>query len=510
MIVVTVQGKKRQKKINLTSILNNMPDINVVCTMPTIDENFLVNVKETYMPHMVVVDFDTPLKVRMDFFDVLSLLKFKISSLRIILIASKTSVESFGKDKFYKNLENAKIYDCVVSDDNDFVEDRLRRIINSPSATEFDFAKPVVNDDKDEDTITVVSLPKKRNTLNRDFEDVQLNSNIFTDDGFDFNEDKVTYTDPVSDMTDYPQAVIGVTAFKDDDFSLAYCLEMAYSLKAYGSVCICSSHFEALRKYHSIKEETSGISYKDIDIYPRNAEDVSKYKFVIREILKSEDTQADFYILVCSAYEWELPDLQEYINSQKEKDINYVFTHVDKDRFLSINKILHKSGRKAFRLESSENPFDPCPWNIDTYSCIFSRYIPCFDAKKGMYKKKRSTSSWLHWVTLFTVLSIFIVSIVYICLFIKDMEITENTEQNVPVFSYDLNQDGKIDISDATFLQGVLSSGQNIENNTTTGTGSEKPTETTEVVEPTVTTENVTETSKRTETTANETSEATR
>lgn len=90
------------------------------------------------------------------------------------------------------------------------------------------------------------------------------------------------------------------------------------------------------------------------------------------------------------------------------------------------------------------------------------------------------------------------------------MEITENTEQNVPVFSYDLNQDGKIDISDATFLQGVLSSGQNIENNTTTGTGSAKPTETKEVVEPTVTTENVTETSKHTETTSNETSEATR
>lgn len=368
MIVVTVQGKKRQKKINLTSILNNMPDINVVCTMPTIDENFLVNVKETYMPHIVVVDFDTPLKVRMDFFDVLSLLKFKISSLRIILIASKTSVESFGNDKFYKNLENAKIYDCVVSDDNEFTEDRLKKIINSPSSVEFDFVKTTADDNKDEELITVTSFPKHRNNLSGKLEDVQLNSNIFTDDGFNFNSDKVTYTDPVSDMTDYPQAVIGVTAFKDDDFSLAYCLEMAYSLKSYGSVCICSSHFEALRKYHSIKEETSGISYKDIDIYPRNMEDVSKYRFVIREILKSEDTQADFYILVCSAYEWELPDLQEYINSQKEKDINYVFTHVDKDRFLSINKILHKSGRKAFRLESSENPFDPCPWNIDTYS----------------------------------------------------------------------------------------------------------------------------------------------
>lgn len=488
MIAVTVQSKKRQKKINLTSILNNMPDINVVCTMPTIDEHFLVDIKETYMPHIVVVDFETPLKVRMDFFDVLSLLKFKISSLRIILIASKTSVESFGKDKFYKNLENAKIYDCVVSDDNDFVEDRLRRIINSPSATEFDFAKPVVNDDKDEDTITVVSFPKQRNTLNRDFEDVQLNSNIFTDDGFDFNEDKVTYIDPVSDMTDYSQTVIGVTAFKDDDFSLAYCLEMAYSLKVYGTVCICSSHFEALKKYHSIKEETLGISYKDIDIYPRNAEDVSKYKFVIREILKSEDTQADFYILVCSAYEWELPDLQEYINSQKEKDINYVFTHVDKDRFLSINKILHKSGRKAFRLESSENPFEPCPWNIDTYSCIFSRYIPCFDAKKGMYKKKKSTSVWLYRVSIFTVLSILIVGIVYLCFVIRSIDTTEeNTEHDSLSFSYDLNQDGKIDISDVTFLQGILSS--STENDIKTGTGSENPVEITEATKPTETTE---------------------
>lgn len=476
MIAVTVQGKKRQKKINLSSILNKMPDINVVCTMLTIDEKFLVDIQETYMPHMVVVDFDTPLKVRMDFFDVLSLLKFKISSLRIILIASKASVESFGNDKFYKNLENAKIYDCVVSDDNEFIEDRLRKIIDSPSATEFDFVKPVADDVKDEENTAVIPFPKQRNnSFNRKTEDVKLNANIFTDDGFRFNPDKVTYTDPVSDMTDYPQVVIGVTAFKDDDFSLAYCLEMAYSLKAYGTVCICSSHFEALRKYHSIKEETSGISYKDIDIYPRNTEDnLSKYRFVIREILTSEDTQADFYILVCSAYEWELPDLQEYINSQKEKDINYVFTHVDKDRFLSINKILHKSGRKAFRLESSENPFEPCPWNIDTYSCIFSRYIPCFNAKKGMYKKKGTASSLLHSISLFAVMAVLVVFIVYICIFINDNKIQEYEEPTEPftenTVPYDFNKDGHFDITDISFLQGLLSS----------GTGSEKPAETTE------------------------------
>ena len=88
------------------------------------------------------------------------------------------------------------------------------------------------------------------------------------------------------------------------------------------------------------------------------------------------------------------------------------------------------------------------------------------------------------------------------------MEITENTEQNVPVFSYDLNQDGKIDISDVTLLQDILSS--STENDIKTGTGSENLTETTEVVEPTVTTENVTETPERTETTTNETNEATR
>ena len=488
MITVTVQGKKRQKKINLSSMLNKMPDINVVCTMLTIDEKFLVDIQETYMPHLVVVDFDTPIKVRMDFFDVLSLLKFKISSLRIILIASKTSVESFGKDKFYKNLEDSKIYDCIVSDDNEFIEDRLRRIIDSPSATEFNFAKTIADKDKNEENIIVTSFPKQRNSLKIELEDVRLNSNIFTDDGFKFNSDKVNQTEPVSDMTDYSQVVIGVTAFKDDDFSLAYCLEMAYSLKSYGSVCICSSHFEALRKYHSIKEETSGISYKDIDIYPRNTEDVSKYRFVIREILKSEDTKADFYILVCSAYEWELPDLQEYINSQKEKDINYVFTHVDKDRFLSINKILHKSGRKAFRLESSENPFEPCPWNIDTYSCIFSRYIPCFNAKKGMYKKKKSTSVWLYRVSIFTVLSILIVGIVYLCFVIRSIDTTEeNTEHDSLSFSYDLNQDGKIDISDVTFLQGILSS--STENDIKTGTDSENPVEITEATKPTETTE---------------------
>lgn len=483
MIAVTVQGKKRQKKINLSSILNKMPDINVVCTMLTIDEKFLVDIQETYMPHMVVVDFDTPLKVRMDFFDVLSLLKFKNTSLRIILIASKASVESFGNDKFYKNLENAKIYDCVVSDDNEFIEDRLRKIIDSPSATEFDFVKPVADDGKDEENTAVIPFPKQRNnSFNRKTEDVKLNANIFTDDGFRFNPDKVTYTDPVSDMTDYPQVVIGVTAFKDDDFSLAYCLEMAYSLKAYGTVCICSSHFEALRKYHSIKEETSGISYKDIDIYPRNTEDnLSKYRFVIREILTSEDTQADFYILVCSAYEWELPDLQEYINSQTEKDINYVFTHVDKDRFLSINKILHKSGRKAFRLESSENPFEPCPWNIDTYSCIFSGYIPCFDAKKGMYKKKRSTGSLLHWVSLFAVLSMLIISIVYICIYAKNIdtidlpsestETAEATTETEPTIPYDVNNDGKFDTDDIVFLQKLLSSA------TGTGSGNTEKTE---------------------------------
>ncbi len=475
MIAVTVQGKKRQKTVSLSLILNDLPDINVVCSMSVIDEKFIMDI-QTYSPHLVVIDFDTPLKVRMDFFDILSLLKFKNPSIRIILTASKASVESFGKDKFHKSLETAKIYDCIMSDDKGYTDDRLRKIIDCPETT---FENPFQEDiAEDLDSFSPPQTKRKQNTP-VDFGDVELTPNIFTDFLDDFNSEKTTYSDMTSDVIDteeYPQIEIGVTSFKNDGSSFAYSLEMANVLKSYGSVCVCSSFFEYLRNFHKIGSEYWGINYNGVDIYTHNTSvNLNTYRFVIKEIFFNENAQADFYILICSAYEWELSFVQEYINRNKNTDINYVFTNIDKDRFLKINKVFHRAGRKVFRLDASENPMEPTLWNCDTYSCIFSRYIPGFYAKKDMYKKKRSTSSWLHWLSLFAFLSLLTVSIVCICLFARNVEITESanptettseeiTEPTETIISYDVNNDGKFDINDIVYLQKLLSA--------ETGTGS--------------------------------------
>ena len=479
MIAVTVQGKKRQKTVSLSLILNDLPDINVVCSMSVIDEKFIMDI-QTYSPHLVVIDFDTPLKVRMDFFDILSLLKFKNPSIRIILTASKASVESFGKDKFHKSLETAKIYDCIVSDDKGYTDDRLRKIIDCPETT---FENPFQEDiAEDLDSFSPPQTKRKQNTP-VDFGDVELTPNIFTDFLDDFNSEKTTYSDMTSDVIDteeYPQIEIGVTSFKNDGSSFAYSLEMANVLKSYGSVCVCSSFFEYLRNFHKIGSEYWGINYNGVDIYTHNTSvNLNTYRFVIKEIFFNENAQADFYILICSAYEWELSFVQEYINRNKNTDINYVFTNIDKDRFLKINKVFHRAGRKVFRLDASENPMEPTLWNCDTYSCIFSRYIPGFYAKKDMYKSKRKKGSLLCIVSLSTVVSILLATVIYLCFYEKDLKVsaepttsTEATEYETPKVSYDVNNDGRFDVADISFLQRLLS--ENAEQES--GTGSEKST----------------------------------
>lgn len=138
-------------------------------------------------------------------------------------------------------------------------------------------------------------------TLN--LKDVVLNSNT-SSGSYGFDNTKIT-TSTLSDIKERSQTIIGITSFNDLDVVLAYSIEMANLLNVYGSACICSESFEALKKYHSIKGESLGISYNGIDIYSKETtKDLSKYKFIIREISSSESVPADFYILLCSAYEW--------------------------------------------------------------------------------------------------------------------------------------------------------------------------------------------------------------
>ena len=122
---------------------------------------------------------------------------------------------------------------------------------------------------------------------------------------------------------------------------------------------------------------------------------------------------------------------------------------------------------------------EPTLWNCDTYSCIFSRYIPGFYAKKDMYKSKRKKGSLLCIVSLSTVVSILLATVIYLCFYEKDLKVsaepttsTEATEYETPKVSYDVNNDGRFDVADISFLQRLLS--ENAEQES--GTGSEKST----------------------------------
>lgn len=482
MIFVTVQGKKQQKKIRLSSILGNLSDVNVVCSLSSIDENFIVEI-QTYSPHVVVVDFDTPVKVKMDFFDVLSLLNLENPGVKVVLVASETSVETFGHDEFYSKLQSSKIYDCIVSDDKELIAETIHNMISIlTSGEKYRTLSSVSFKKENEETSSYVvdnSDEDKRETSSKSSEDISITaSDVYSSKWYTFDNKRIETKTYLSNMMNSSQIVIGMMSFNESGFCLAFSLEMAHLLNIYGSVCVCSDDFFALKKYHSINDDSTSMSYNGVDIYSRGtSEDLSRYKFVVREMLSSEPAPADFYLLICSGYEWEFPDLQNYINNvQPEIEMNYIFTNIDKERFLNLSRIFQRSGRRVYRLEASQNPFEPCLWNIDTYFCILSKYMPIFKENKLMYKKKRQTSNILQWISLITVFSILIVSIVYICLFTKEIENGEYpsteptetanivttdpaTEEEDNTLKFDLNDDGKVDVLDVGFLQLILSSG---------------------------------------------------
>lgn len=87
---------------------------------------------------------------------------------------------------------------------------------------------------------------------------------------------------------------------------------------------------------------------------------------------------AYIHILLCSAADWDMPMLTDYINNviiPNKMDVNLCFFPVTVNKFVAINKQLIKSGFNAYMLEPSDNWMATNANNNNVYSNILKAYI---------------------------------------------------------------------------------------------------------------------------------------
>ena len=87
---------------------------------------------------------------------------------------------------------------------------------------------------------------------------------------------------------------------------------------------------------------------------------------------------AYIHLLLCSAADWDMPMLTDYINNviiPNKMDVNLCFFPVTVNKFVAINKQLIKSGFNAYMLEPSDNWMATNANNNNVYSNILKAYI---------------------------------------------------------------------------------------------------------------------------------------
>lgn len=122
----------------------------------------------------------------------------------------------------------------------------------------------------------------------------------------------------------------------------------------------------------------NGLNIDDVVIYSDFNKISGTFDYIICDDSTKYNNNAYIHILLCSAADWDMPILTNYINDviiPNKVDVNLCFFPVTTNKFISINKQLIKSGFKAYMLEPSDNWMATNANNNNVYSNILKAYI---------------------------------------------------------------------------------------------------------------------------------------
>ena len=379
MNVVLLADKKLRKPFE--TAVKNDPNINLVGVETLIRGNTVVRIADHHNPHILVVYRNVPIKEGITVKDLISFLRVKKPSMRIIYVyGSITDNADFIREAEYF-LENG-IIDII----RDETPETVTSVIDSPMTRE------------DVESLIEELRSNEKEDTPSEKEEVSAGSSIVYDplhidfpsvtalDEFDI--DRVVYQ--TAETMEEEHLKIGVAQLQHHNGCTHTSLELAavLSKKKSTAVIIDGDTFRNICVFHKIDPQSvkSGINIQGIDVFPYDMRNMvaADYSILIYDIgYLSDETKltfdkCDLKLMLCSSAEWDISKTSNFIKYGDPAyihSITFLFPRVSQTKFIKYNKAFVKSGITAYRLHNSPDWTNPHSGNVDVYNHIIENCI---------------------------------------------------------------------------------------------------------------------------------------
>lgn len=364
MNLVIIAGKRSVRP--LETALKKSEQTVTVGKYTAVKPNTAAEIFEKYRPHGILISDDAASK-GVSLIDFLSIVKMRYGYMRIIFMCSNDS--SFNK--YASALYSIGVYDIVVGYDPAAID---YAILNPKTETP---DIPVTEDSSDKNK--ELSYPDRKvheypgNFVGINYKDVSDNSYSMQTVRLTENYERIQRGNVIISVFGYySRCGCTYTAF-----------DLAFYLRKYenAKVCVITSVTEELCNYFTVDINAvnqNGLNIDDVVIYSDFNKISGTFDYIICDDSTKYNNNAYIHILLCSAADWDMPILTNYINDviiPNKVDVNLCFFPVTTNKFISINKQLLKSGFKAYMLELSDNWMATNANNNNVYSNILKAYI---------------------------------------------------------------------------------------------------------------------------------------
>ncbi len=378
MNLVLLADKKIRK--GFEAAVKDTPNITLLGVEMVIRGNTMSRIADHHNPHTLVIYKGVPEKDGITVQDLISFLHVKKPALRMIFVYGKISdnvefantVEFLLENGITDIVPDTAMDKVVTAIENPMTEETIQAYLEELFATD----TPAEEHEVESTEATAQEYEK----LQLDFPSVTART--------EFDMDKIM-TVTHNRETDSP-ITIGIAALQHHNGCTHTAFEIAGMLsKKYSAAIMMADKgtLDAYAGFHKIATGTAaqGLSVQGIDVFPidKLQEISGQYSATIcdfgyfREEYKPAFRKCDVKIMLCSAAEWDIPLLLNYVNYPSVDyihDIHFCFSRVTGAKFSKYCRQLMKSGFIAYRLHNSPDWTTPHKQNEEIYRRILQPY----------------------------------------------------------------------------------------------------------------------------------------
>lgn len=400
MNVVLLADKKFRKPFE--TAVKNDPNINLVGVEMVIRGNTVVRIADHHNPHILVVYRNVPIKEGITVKDLISFLRVKKPSMRIIYVyGSITDNADFINSATYF-LENG-ITDII----KDETPETVTSVIDSPMTRED--AENMIEELRSHDQEETPSEKEEVSAVDSiEYDPLRIDfPSVTALDEFDI--DRVVYQ--TAETTEGEHLEIGIAQLQHHNGCTHTALELAtvFSRTKSTAVVIDSDTYESICIFHKINPASvrNGINIQGIDVYPYDMRNMiaNEYSVLIYDYgYLRDETRVSFdkcgvKLILSSSAEWDISKISTFIKYGDPAYIHsiiFLFPRVSQTKFIKYNKAFVKSGLTAYRLHNSPDWTIPHSSNVDVYNHIIENCIikdtTTVKSRKKLFKLKLKTT----------------------------------------------------------------------------------------------------------------------